>query len=99
MPVPSPDEKGGGLCVGPAPRRWKTKYATETRTTATQNEDLRYRPGGERMKQRNLRTNLLSSKNVPRIGFWNVRTLYESEKGSSIGQRNGAVPPRHHGLE
>ncbi|KAH3739255.1 hypothetical protein DPMN_045905 [Dreissena polymorpha] len=86
MPVPSPDEKGGGLCLGPAPRPWKTKYATETRTTATQNENLRYRPGGERIKQRNLRTNLLSSKNVSRIGFWNVRTLYESGRAAQLAR-------------
>ncbi|KAH3795526.1 hypothetical protein DPMN_149081 [Dreissena polymorpha] len=81
MPVPNPDEKGGGLCVGPAPRPWKTKYAA-----ATQPEDLRYRPGGKLMKQRNMRTNLFSSKNASRIGFWNVRTLHESGRAAQLAR-------------
>ncbi|KAH3708227.1 hypothetical protein DPMN_067671 [Dreissena polymorpha] len=38
------------------------------------------------MKQRNLRTKLLSSKNISLIGFWNVGTLYESGRAAQLAR-------------
>ena len=38
------------------------------------------------MKRRNLQTNLLSPKNVSGIGFWNVRTLYETGRAAQLSR-------------
>ena len=38
------------------------------------------------MKRRNLRTNLLSSKNVSMIGVWNIRTLYETGRTAQVAR-------------
>ena len=38
------------------------------------------------MKQRNLRTNLLSPKNVSGIGFWNIWTSYETGRAAQVAR-------------
>ena len=71
--------------MGSAPPSRKKLLATETEAKVnTQPEDLRKRPGRERMKWSNLPTRLLSPKNVSRIGCWNVRTLYEAGRSAQV---------------
>jgi len=38
------------------------------------------------MKRRNLQTKLLSPKNVSRIGFWKVRTLFETGRAAQLSR-------------
>ena len=80
--------------MGLAAPSCKINYATETRN-ADLLLDLRNRPRGKRMTQTSqsfnheeavLPINLLSSKNVLRIGAWNIRTMYETGKTVQVAR-------------
>ena len=92
LPVPSPDEKGGGLGVGLATPPRKTPDATETPTieqeiTVLGEEGSSPRgymtPCSESREKAARSTPLLSTKTI-NVGTWNVRTMYETGKTAQI---------------
>jgi hypothetical protein len=98
LPVPSPDEKGGGLVREASPLTTSTIMATETRTKG--------RHSGKQLSQEecgapasmtvadesryaevsNPTRTLLGSKRTTKIGFWNVRTMAQSTKSAQVAE-------------
>ena len=84
-PVPSPGEKGGGLCVRPAPSPRKNP------NLQNQKPQQRYwingiDPGESAMTWTCPPTKLLSSRTVSRIATWNVRTMYETGRTAQVAR-------------
>lgn len=89
MPVPSPDEKGGGLGVGLATLPRKNPTATETQRKQQLYRIQRANDGripmtgsGESPRDPRLRMHdhVFITKTKTRVGTWNVRMLYQAGK-------------------
>ena len=99
LPVPSPDEKGGGLCVrlAPSPCKKNSSYRNQYQKTIRQWCEEWSNPGNRIMKDGGQtrsgadtpRAELLKPKNKIRVGSWNVRTLYQAGKLQQVLREMG----------
>ena len=89
MPVPSPEEEGGGFSVGAATQPCKKVPATEmANSTASQiywhkDDDSGINPPMKilneiRKEVQYVKSRILSAKSTTLLGAWNVRTLSQT---------------------